>query len=52
MTTDWQLMYLCFNKLASKVWKKNCPYFLNETYKTGRKSESSFYHSFLAVFFR
>ena len=44
-----QLMYLCLNRLASKVWKKNCPNFLNTMYKAGRKSELSFSHSFLAV---
>ena len=44
-------MYLCLNKLASKVWKKNCPNFLYALYEDGRKSESSFSHSFLAIFF-
>ena len=43
-------MHLCLNKLASKVWKKNCPNFLYTIYTAGRKSESSFSHSFLAVF--
>ena len=43
-------MYLCLNKVASKVWKKNCPNFNYKMYKTERKLESSFSHSFLAVF--
>ena len=42
-------MYLCLNKLACKVWKKNCPNFLYTMYKAGKKLES-FSHSFLAVF--
>ena len=57
-----ELMYLCLNKLATKVWKNSN--FLNLKYgkilivlifiytvcKTRRKSESSFSHSFLAIF--
>ena len=31
-------MYLCLNKLESKVWKKNCPNFLYTLYKAGRKT--------------
>ena len=42
-------MYLCLNKLASKVWKKNCSNFLYTMYKAGRKSEL-FCHSVLTVF--
>ena len=42
-------MYLCFNKLVSKVWKKNCPNFFYAVYKAQRKSES-FSHSFFTVF--
>ena len=43
-----ELMYLCLNKLASRLWKKNCPIFLNTIYKPGGKS-GSFFHSFIAV---
>ena len=42
-------MYLRSNKLASKVWKKNCPNFLYTMYKAGTKLES-FFHSLLAIF--
>ena len=42
-------MYLCLNKLAIQVWKKNCPNFLYTMYKAGKKSES-LSHSFLAIF--
>ena len=42
-------MYFYLNKLASEVWKKNGPIFLNTMYKAQRKSES-FSYSFLAVF--
>ena len=42
-------MYLCLNKLASKVWKKKCTNFLYTMCKGGRKLEL-FFHSFLAVF--
>ena len=38
------------NKLASKVWKKNCPKFLYTLYEARRKLESRLSHSFLAVF--
>ena len=46
-----QLMYLCLNMLASKVWRKNCTNYLYTMIKAGKKSESSFFHSFLSVFF-
>ena len=42
-------MYLCLNKLASKVWKKKCTNFLYTMCKGGRKLEL-FFHSFLVVF--
>ena len=42
-------MYLCLNKLASKVWKKKCTNFLYTMCKGGRKLEL-FFHSFLAIF--
>ena len=43
-------MYLCLNKLASKVWKNNCPNFLDTLYKAKRKLGPSFLHSYHAVF--
>ena len=43
-------MYLCLNKLAGKVWKKNCPNCLCTLYKATRKLEPSLSHSFLIVF--
>ena len=43
-------IYLSLNKLASKVWKKNCPKFLYTLYEAQRKSELGLSHSFLAVF--
>ena len=36
--------------IPSNVWKKIALIFLNTLYKAQRKLESSFYHSFLAVF--
>ena len=48
-TTDVSL-FKQLNKSASKVWKKNSPNFLYTMYKAGRKSESSFSHSFLVIF--
>ena len=41
-------MYICLKRLASKLWKKNCPNFLHTMYKVGRKLESVS-HPFLAV---
>ena len=38
-------MYLCLNKLASKVWKRKCANFLYTMCKGGRKLEL-FFHSF------
>ena len=45
-----KMIYLSLNKLASKVWKKNCPKFLYALYEAQRKSELGLSHSFLAVF--
>ena len=45
-----KMIYLSLNKLASKVWKKNCPKFLYTLYEAWRKLESRLSHSFLAVF--
>ena len=39
-----------FKQVNQKVWKKNCPDFLYTLYKARRKSESSFSHSFFAIF--
>ena len=42
-------MYLCSNKLTSKYGKKNILIFYIH-YKARKMSESSFFHSFIAVF--
>ena len=43
-------MYLCLNKLMSKYGEKIVLIFLYTLYKGQRMSESSFSHSFIAVF--
>ena len=52
LLTCWNIgnrtVYLYLIKLASKVWKKNCPSFLYTLYKARKKSESTFsIHSWL-----
>ena len=40
-----ELMYLCINKFASKVWKKNSPMFYVQCVKMGESRTHSHIHS-------